>query len=282
MTGGPIWFEAADRLRNAAVETPRLEAQLLLGLALGASRTQIITATYSDPSPQQISEFNRLLEARIRRVPLAYLRGSQEFYGLDFEVAPGVLIPRPETEMLVDYALERIAGRSQFLLADVGTGSGCIPISILANSPSPVLGMACDISETALFIALTNAERHSVLSRLGLVRSDFLSVSRPSAFDLILSNPPYIETSEIDSLQPEVSEFEPRLALDGGPDGLAPYRILLPQIFFALKPGGSFAVEAGMGQADAVAEIAERSGFVNIRKTPDLAGIERMTTGEKP
>ena len=252
-----------------------MEAQLLLALALGITRTTVTAGLYELLGSAERGRFQDLVESRCSRAPLAYLRGTQEFYGLDFDVGPAVLIPRPETEMLVEFAREMLdagctacpyvcelprgatSAQAGFRMrfADVGTGSGCIAVAVLARR---------------------NAVRHSVDSRLRFVRSDFLAGASAGRFDLILSNPPYIPSGELAGLQPEVRDSEPALALDGGPDGLAPYRRLAPLARHSLALGGSLAVEVGQGQAPDVARIFAGAGLSRIEVRRDLAGIERL------
>jgi len=275
---------AARHLTLAGLESPRLEAQLLLALALGTTRTAVIAGLFAPLNSEGWQRFEGLVTARAARVPLAYLRGSQEFYGLDFNVRSAVLIPRPETEMLVDFALERMRPNTEhptpntLCFADVGTGSGCIAVSALVHCPGSRC-VAFDLSADALQVARANAARHGVLDRLELAQSDLLSDSPIDLFDVILSNPPYIATPELENLQPEVRESEPRIALDGGPDGLDIYRRLAPAAFPRLKPAGALAVEVGMGQAPALVEIFRASGFCDIEIRKDLAGIERLVAG---
>ncbi len=324
---------ASRRLSECGVESPRMEAQLLLALTLGTSRAAIAAGLYELRESAERERFHELVELRGRRVPFAYLRGTQEFYGLDFEVGPAVLIPRPETEMLVEFALERLSaaavvrhgeyksshrenievehqgtdGAGSFgkdgsrrrenskvehpesagrrpqvrpIFADVGTGNGCIAIAVLAHSPSAA-GAAFELSAPALETARRNARRHSVDARVRFVQGDLLSGAAASRFDLILSNPPYIPSGEMAGLQPEVRESEPRLALDGGPDGLAPYRRLAPQARRSLVPGGSIAVEVGQGQARDVARIFADAGLSEIEIRRDLAGIERLVAARR-
>lgn len=270
---------AIERLTVAGVETPRLEAQLLLAQALGITRAAVVAGIYREPTERQHAEFERLVQARERRVPFAYLRGTQEFFGLTFRVGPEVLIPRPETEMLVEFALEKQEG-APGRVADVGTGSGCILTSLLANAPQ-AQGVGFDLSAGALDIARDNAQRNGVANRIRLVQGDLLTGAGGACFDVIVSNPPYIPSAEIADLAPEVRDGEPRLALDGGADGLECYRRLAEQGLWALRPGGWMAVEVGMGQAPAVAALWQAAGWVEICIRQDLAGIERVVCGRK-
>ncbi len=274
---------AAEKLAAAGVESPRLEAQLLFGLTLGVTRTQVLAQTYPPPTPEQEIEFARLVEARAGRVPFAYLRGTQEFYGLEFAVSSATLIPRPETELLVECTLRASKqANSPFRFADVGTGSGCIPISVLVNTGASVKALALDLSRTALSVAEANAERHQVSSRMEGLFSDLLTEVPDASLHYVVSNPPYIETAALETLQPEVRDYEPRFALDGGLDGLEIYRRLLPQAARVLRAGGGCALEVGAGQAQSVAKLAEQAGFREVTILLDLAGIERVVEGVLP
>lgn len=269
---------AIARLKAAGVETPRLEAQLLLAQALGTTRTAVVAGIYREPDADQRAEFERLVQARERRTPLAYLRGTQEFYGLTFRVGPEALIPRPETEMLVEFALEKAGAAGA--LADVGTGSGCILTAVLAHAAG-ARGVGFDLSAAALALARRNLGQNGVAERARLVRSDLLTGAGTERFEVIVSNPPYIPSAEIAALAPEVRDSEPRLALDGGTDGLECYRRLAVQALRALQPGGWLAVEVGMGQAPEVAALWQAAGWQEVAARRDLAGIERVVCGRK-
>jgi release factor glutamine methyltransferase len=272
---------AAARLRKAGVESPVLEAQLLVGMAMELSRVQVLLGDDVEPTAHQARQLERLLAERERRVPLAYLRGTQEFYGLTFEVSPAVLIPRPETELLVELAVERLTGSQGGSFVDLGTGSGCIAVSILHSLPES-LCIAIDVSPNALDVARRNSVRHGVTDRLQFVRADGLQPLRSRNVNLILSNPPYIPSEEIEQLQPEVRIHEPRLALDGGVSGLAFHRRLVTDARRVLKRDGLVAVEVAAGQANQVGDIMREHGFKNVTTHYDLAGIGRVVTGETP
>ena len=274
--------EAIRVLQAAGIGTPRLEARLLLAQALDVSAVSIVAGTHPPPTPEQTAEFARLIAERARRVPLAYLRGTQEFYALDFEVTPDTLIPRPETELLVEAVLNVAVrgGIETFLLADVGTGTGCIPISV-AKYQGHVRAVAFDLSADALAVAQSNANRHGVAERVRFVRGDLLSGAAPETFDAVVSNPPYIAENEMAELQPEVRDFEPRLALAGGVDGLEVYRKLIPQAYRALKWNGLLYLEVGQGQAAAVRALLENAGFRWPWTREDFAGIERVVAAKK-
>ncbi|MCS6775633.1 MAG: peptide chain release factor N(5)-glutamine methyltransferase [Chloroherpetonaceae bacterium] len=269
--------QAIQILKEAGIETPRMEAQLLLAQALGVPRSAVLAETYPPPDPAQLAAFDQLVRARARRTPLAYLRGTQEFYGLDFEVTPAVLIPRPETELLVEIALEHLPGQQPAWIADAGTGSGCIVTSILAHRPA-VRAIATDCCTDALRVAQRNAILHAVAPRVRYVCTDFLS-GLQGPFQIILSNPPYIPAPEIPDLPPEVRLSEPRAAIDGGQDGLNAYRRLIPQGARLLCPEGLMAVEVARGQASTVADFMKRAGLTRVEIRPDLAGIPRIVYG---
>ena len=278
----PELAEAIATLAAAGIESPRFEAQILLALALGVTRAQVVAGLAPPPDEAQRQAFKHLVRERARRVPLAYLRGSQEFYGLPFTVTPDVLIPRPETELLVDFALEKLraAETPSPVLADVGTGSGCVAIAVLAYYP-PAKALAVDISAAALTVAGTNATRNGVTERIRFVRAGLLAGLAAAHFDLVVSNPPYIPTSDIPTLQEEVRAFEPALALDGGVDGLDFHRGLVAEGGRVLRPGGWLAVEVAMGQAPAVAALFRQAGLTSIAARRDLAGFERVVSGMK-
>ena len=271
---GLRWAESV--LTASEIESARLEAQLLLAHALGVSRVYLLAGIHPEPTYSQWQDFERLVSQRSQHVPSAYLRGEQEFYGLAFHVSPAVLIPRPETELLVEFLLQQKPG----LFADVGTGSGCIAISSLVHCWE-AWAVAIDLSEAALKVARSNAARHGVLERMGLVQGSLLESVQEYQFDGIVANPPYISTSEIPTLQTEVREYEPRMALDGGEDGLAIHRKLVMGAGRVLKSGGWLAVEVAMGQAEAVATLMEANGFQKVALQSDLAGIARLVSGWK-
>ncbi len=269
--------EAIRRLTVAGIESARMEAQLLLAQVMQTNRAAIIAGIFPIPTTEQRAEFLRLVAEREKRVTLAYLRGTQDFYGLTFRVSSVVLIPRPETELLVEFSLSVLAENGEPNIADVGTGSGCIPIAILANCPA-AKGVAFDISPEALVIASENAVANSVAARLKFVQSDLLS-SAGFGFDVIISNPPYIPTCEMTMLQPEVRDYEPKLALDGGSDGLSAFRRIIVDAKRVLKSGGWLAMEAAQGQTSTVARLLHEAGYKSVEIRADLAKIERIAIG---
>ena len=274
----------AERVLAAAgIEPPRFEAQLLVAQVLCVDRVVVVARTAPDLIATQKQELFELLTERTRRVPLAYLRGSQEFYGLAFAVSPATLIPRPETELLVDFALEVLgtacAGRHP-LMIDVGAGSGCISIAALKNCPG-ARALAVDVSAKALEVARLNAVRSGVYDRIRFIQGNLLTSIREKAH-LIVSNPPYIASGQIDDLQPEVALYEPRLALDGGGDGLEMVREIVESAGALLEGGGWLAIECAQGQAKQVSALFGIAGLRQLRIVKDLAGIQRMVCGMRP
>jgi release factor glutamine methyltransferase len=266
--------EAARLLAEAGVESPRAEARLLLAQALGVSRDQTLTAT---PTPQQVQLFDGLVARRRKQEPFAYITGRKEFWSLDFEVGPGVLVPRPDTETLIEEALRIVPDRSASLrIADLGTGSGAILIAALKEFPN-ARGIGFESSAQAWRYAAANAAR-LIGSRAEIRLADWAGAEGP--FDLVFSNPPYIPSTEIESLAPGVSQFEPRAALDGGVDGLAAYRALAELLPGLLEKGGHALLEIGLGQARAMGTLFPRLEIVRI--APDLAGIPRCVILRKP
>lgn len=214
-----------------------------------------------------------MMERRLTGESVARIIGEREFYGLAFGLSSATLEPRPDTELLVDLALKALPQGGS--LVDLGTGTGCIPISILANRPDAT-GLATDINLDALAMAKTNAARHDVTERLNFAQGSWFDAVGTERFDLILSNPPYIASNVIETLSAEVREFDPMLALDGGPDGLAPYRVIAQSAADHLKPDGQVLVEIGYDQADAVSALFRDAGFAQVSVHKDLAGLDRV------
>ena len=271
--------EAAQKFREAGVDTSVLDAEILISHALGRTRTYLVAHPEYEPSLEEIERYREYVDRRSRREPLAYIIGCREFYGIPFEVSPAVLIPRPETEILVDFAIQCLRDVPDPMVADIGVGSGAIAVSIAKHVPKAIV-YGTDSSFEALEIANGNAECIGVQDRVYFLLGDLFEQVVGKKFDLIVSNPPYIPTAEIDKLQPEISKYEPRQALDGGPDGLDCYRRLTAEASGYLRDGGILAVEVGAGQSDSVKELFQVHGFRNIRTVRDLSGIERVVTGE--
>jgi len=272
-----LLHEAAERLTRSGVDSARLDARILLARAMHMSREQLIAAL-RQPTASEAAAFWTMTDRRAAREPLAYITGHKEFWSLDFKVGPGVLIPRPDTETLIEAALSLFADRDAPLaVADLGTGSGAILIAILKEF-SRARGQGFERSPDALPYARSNLDSHGLRARGEIVAADWNAA--PGGFDLILSNPPYIPTAEIDTLEPEVRLYEPRAALDGGPDGLAAYRTLAGVLPRLLRPGGLALLELGRGQVGAVESLFQ--GLTTHPVVPDLAGIPRGLVLERP
>jgi release factor glutamine methyltransferase len=272
-------LQGAHRLRKAGVPEARREAGSLLAYVLGRDRSFILTHAEDAIAEEQADRFREYLERRAQGEPLQYITANQEFFGLDFEVTKDVLIPRPETELLIETALKLFAEPADApFICDVGTGSGCIVITLMQQLKQ-ARAVAVDISPEALAVARRNAVRHSVAERIDFVLSDCLAALnsrklRPS-FDLIVSNPPYVEEGAMADLQREVRDFEPRSALAAGADGLTIIRRLLLEAANFLKAGGYFLFEIGFNQVAAVRELLDPKIWKLIDIHKDLQGIPR-------
>lgn len=275
---GQALQEATDSLR-AITSAPRLEAEVLLSHVLDTSRTVLSAYPEHALTHDELSSYQSLVRQRVSNYPLPYLTRRIEFYGLEFEVTPDVLIPRPETETLVDLALARRPATG----VDVGTGSGCIAVALAAHLPDVII-YAIDISPAALAVAQRNVERHGVVERVHLLAGDVLS-PRPGPVDLIVSNPPYIPSGQCASLPASIRDHEPRLALDGGPDGMAIIQQLLVQAPAVLRqpepgegrPGGGLLIEIGADQGKVATRLARTFlPQAAVRVHPDLAGRDRV------
>jgi len=272
-------------LRARAIPSPRLESELLLSHALGLDRVGLYLHHDMVLSPSELERFRELIKRRTRGEPLPYITGYKEFWSIPFRVDPSVLIPRPETEVLVEEALRIIGleGWTDPLVLDLGTGCGAIAVS-LAKSISSGRIVATDLSWEALALARENALAQGVSGRICFVQGDGLSFMKSTAgiFDQIVSNPPYVSHEEIESLQPEIRDFEPRHALDGGPDGLEFHRELLSQVPSRLKSGGWLIVEIGAGQGPKILESAEKASWTKrVRIIRDYAGRSRALVAQK-
>lgn len=273
-----MWRHWRDEFLRAGIGTAALDAKLLVGHVLGFDTLQMSLREGDLVSVPLTDRVTEAMERRLSGESVARIIGHREFYGLDFELSAATLEPRPETELLVDLALAALPEDGRLL--DLGTGSGCIPISILVNRPDGS-GVATDINPLALEVAGRNAGRHGVGDRLELRQGDWFEALPPRGrgedrFDLILSNPPYISSAVVETLSPEVRDFDPRLALDGGPDGMAPYRIIAAEADTWLKPGGRLMVEIGYDQGEAVAALFAAARFARIMVEKDLAGLDRV------
>jgi len=275
MTIATLLRDAASALAQAGVPEPVRESSTLLRFALKKDRVFLISHPEYELTDRELSAFNEALERRVRREPLQYITGRQEFYGLEFTVTPGVLIPRPETEMLVAKGIELLGESDAPRFAEIGVGSGCISISILANVRA-ARAAASDISPAAIEVARRNAIDNFVSDRITLIESDLFAGFGRERFELIVSNPPYVPAAEMDGLQPEVLAFEPRTALTDGADGLTIIERIVDQAPAFLSAGGSLVLEFGFGQADRVDAMFDRSIWSAVEIVPDFRSIPRM------
>lgn len=267
--------EATDALAGSDLKQARLEAGSLLSHVMNRDRTFILAHPEHVLTPGRLRMFQSFVVRRAAGEPLQYITGHQEFFKLDFEVAPDVLIPRPESEAIVEAALALLPKDQPSRFADVGTGSGCLAISILHELPN-ASGFATDISVAALAVARRNAETHRVADRLQLIESDLLSAIPPGEqFDLIVSNPPYVPDDDIDSLQREV-KHEPHSALAGGSDGLDVIRRLLRAAPPRIRVRGHLVFEFGFGQAELLLKLIDHQAWNLIEVRKDLQGIPRV------
>ncbi|MHB8708401.1 MAG: peptide chain release factor N(5)-glutamine methyltransferase [Desulfuromonadales bacterium] len=267
----------ADYFAGRGIDSPRLDAELLLADTLGLDRVGLYLNFERPMLADELTVFREQVKRRANREPLAYVLGVTEFWSLPLKVTPAVLIPRPDTELLVEQALPRLAGAARVL--DVGTGSGALAIALAHERPECMI-TAIDLSPAALAVAAENARSNGVAERIEFLRAD-LAVLPRGPFDLAVANPPYIPGEELAMLMPEVRDFEPHLALDGGADGLDAYRALASQADAVLTPGGWLLVEVGIDQAAAVQELFAAAGLAEIFASRDLAGIERVVGGRR-
>ena len=284
-TDGPLLAEllaqGISRLARAGIASARLDAEVLLADALALTREQFLAAAHAPLCAEQVECFEALLSRRLRREPVAYITERREFWSLEFQVTGAVLIPRPETERLVEAALllgAQMASHKPLRVLDIGTGSGAIAVS-LAKEMVTALTYATDISPAALAVARRNALRHGVADRMRFFCGDMLAAlgEKIAGFDLLVSNPPYIQRAEIDKLEPEVRDWEPRGALDGGADGLNFYRLIAAQAWRYLNPHGAIVLEIDAALSSQVAALfqqAERYREVAILQ--DYAGRDRV------
>jgi release factor glutamine methyltransferase len=275
-SAGEVLQAARIRLSPTS-QYPRRDAELILAHVLGCDSTALLTHPERPLSAQEEDGFESLLKRRLANEPVQYLTGEQEFYGLLFEVSPDVLIPRPETEHLVEAVLERFDREANPRIVDVGTGSGAIAVAIAHALPRSQV-TAVDSSPEALVVARSNAERHGVMDRMSFLQSDLLAAAERTQFDVVVSNPPYVADGEV--LEPQVAHYEPHSALYAGPTGLEIYERLIPQARAVLKPRGWLMMEIGYGQ-QAVLE-ALLGGWSEVSFVPDLQGIPRVVQAQKP
>jgi release factor glutamine methyltransferase len=277
-TIGSLVKWATDDFRARGIENPRLDAELIVAHALGIDRMRVILDAARPLEGAELERLRELVKRRRAHEPIAYIRGEREFYGLSFRVDKRVLIPRPDTETLVDVALARTAHVSMSMRQlDLCTGSGCVAIAMARQRPT-ACAFAIDLSEDAIACARGNALRLGAYN-VAFACGDLFEPVRGRRFDLVTANPPYIATAEIPTLQQDIKDFEPRLALDGGEDGLAIVRRIVEGASEALAPGGVLVIEIGSGEGAATVELFEARGFRDVRLDRDLARHERVVSG---
>ncbi|HDR46286.1 MAG TPA: peptide chain release factor N(5)-glutamine methyltransferase [Geoalkalibacter subterraneus] len=268
----------AGYFRERGLDSPRLDAELLLADTLGVDRVGLYLRYDQPLTDEELAAYRRRVARRAKHEPVAYILGKVEFWSLSLKVSSAVLIPRPDTEVLVEEALAR--GCEQARVLDVGTGSGAIVVALAGERPDWTF-TALDLSQEALQIARENARRHDMGERISFVHGDLAHLP-DGPFDLIVANPPYIPRGELAGLMADVRDYEPMQALDGGEDGLEAYRALAAQAISRLAPGGCLLVEIGAGQQDDVRRLFETAGLLDIATRTDYAGIERIVGGCAP
>jgi len=271
------WKAAQARLKAAGIDSPAIDARLLLEAATGAGRVDILTDPYRAVPDDQKAVLEGYIERRLKREPVSRILGRKAFWKIMLNVTPDVLSPRPDTETLLDIALLAFEPHRAFSVIDLGTGSGAILLAILAERAGAT-GVGTDVSSEALAVAKENAANLDLDGRAVFLRTEWAAGFGDHSFDLVVSNPPYIPSDDIPGLDPEVREHDPILALDGGPDGLMAYRELAPEIRRILKPDGIFAVEIGWDQAAAVRSLFVEAGFEGVRVVKDLGDRNRVVT----
>jgi release factor glutamine methyltransferase len=276
--------EATNILKAAGVDTPRLDAEVLLAFAMDVPRKDLLLGNLS-PTPAQLLIFQEFVDRRKGREPVARITGIQEFWSRPFKVNEATLVPRPDSETLVEAALQKIPKDKPFKILDLGTGSGCLLLAILSERPLAT-GVGVDKNKQALEVAQGNALALGLSDRARFEEFDWMDgghikQTRP-AYDLIISNPPYIRDQDIQTLAPEVARFEPKAALDGGADGLLPYRILIPLCRALLAGKGWVFFEVGQNQEEAVRKMLWETNFETLETHKDLAGTARVVAGFCP
>jgi release factor glutamine methyltransferase len=274
------WKGAKARLEAAGLAGPVIDARLLVEAAAGATRADIVGDPHRLLTPEQEATLEDYLTRRERREPVSHILGRKGFWKIMLSVTPDVLTPRPDTETVVELVLRDFPEHAPWAILDLGVGSGAIILSILAERPA-ARGLGIDVSEEALAVARENAANLGLAGRLALMRGDWTQGLGEASFDLVVSNPPYIASHVIETLEPEVRDHEPRLALEGGADGLDHYRRLAPEILRVLKPGGRFAVEIGYDQKEAVEALFREAGAAGVATFRDLGDRDRVVAGAK-
>ena len=272
---------AAGRLKSAGIPGPRSEARLLMGYALGLNRETVFGHADRPLTPADTKRFESAIHRRVSREPAARILGNAEFWSLPFQVTAATLIPRPETETVIEAALEVVGGRERAIdILDLGTGTGCLVLALLSELAN-ARGLGVDASAEALEVAAANASALGLSDRARFCLGDW-AIGLRQRFDLIVANPPYIRADEIGGLEPEVARFEPSLALSGGADGLECYRALAADIRRVMAPGARIVLEIGEGQGDGVGAILGAHGLKVTGRRADLSGIPRCLVAEFP
>ena len=274
------WTRARARLSAAQIDSPAIDARLMLEAAAGASRADILNDPYRPLTPEQAGTLDGYLARRERREPVSRILGRKGFWKIMLTVTPDVLSPRPDTETVVQLALEAFDEHRAFQVLDLGVGSGAILLAILAERPRAT-GLGIDVSSEALAVARDNAASLGLEGRMALLRNDWAAGLAEASFDLVVANPPYIREAEIPTLDPEVRDHDPMLALVGGKDGLDAYRDLAPQIMSVLRPGAPFLLEVGYDQAREVEALMRAAGAQDVRTVKDLSDHERVVMGRR-
>jgi len=271
------WKTAQTRLKAGRIDSPAIDARLLLEVAAGVGRTEILTDPHRVLTADQVAAYAAMIDRRLKREPVSRILGRKGFWKIMLNVTPDVLSPRPDTEAILDVVLLAFPPERAFQMIDLGTGSGAILLATLAERPA-ARGMGTDISSEAIAVAKENAANLDLDARASFLRTEWATGFGPGEFDVVVSNPPYIPSDDIAGLDPEVREHDPRLALDGGPDGLQAYRELAPEIRRILKPDGIFAVEIGWDQGRAVRDLFAAAGFADVKVVKDLSNRDRVVT----
>jgi release factor glutamine methyltransferase len=273
---------ATGHFKNQSVSEPRASAELLLGHVLGLDRLSLYLNPQRSVETSELAAFMKCVERRLLGEPVQYITGTQEFWSLSLSVTPAVLIPRPESELLVEAVLPIAhgAGAEKLRIADLGTGSGAIAVALARELPEAVV-VAGDLSSAALRVARGNALRHHVAERVHFVAADLFAPFRRAVFDIVVTNPPYVQSSHIPLLPREIRDYEPRAALDGGVDGLASIRVIIRGAPDLLRPAGVLVLEMGAGQSEDVAAlVSETKRYGRHRIVKDYSGIDRVLVAE--
>lgn len=274
-----LWKNTKTRLEAEGINSPTIDARILLIAATGATRNEIVTDPYREVSPEKITILDGFIARRLKREPVAHIVGKKAFWSLELLSDARALVPRPETEVIIDYALKRFDDGTKLRVLDIGTGSGAILLALLAERKNWT-GIGTDKSEAALSLAQENAKMHSLEARAEFRNTNWAD-GIDESFDLIVSNPPYIPSKDIPHLDIDVKDYDPLDALDGGETGLDPYPILFARLGELLKPNGMFLFEFGINQAKDILKIARNFEYLSeIQIVQDLSGIDRVIIGK--